>query len=550
MTELFDSIVHEMMLDGSTWTDISGDVLISPGPTWNRGIMRNGPNDRVAGPGIMTLYLDNSENNSASQLGYYSPGNSNVRTGFNTGVRYRLSFVKESQTFYKYHGRIKPKGIQPIPGQYGPRRTKVIIEDFMGQAVSHALELLTFATSKKMDEVMALIEANLKIAPLATSYATGISTFPTVFDTTRQSTKAVSEYKKLAMSEQSFVYVKGDMAGGETLVSESRQSRTGSSNTDLIVSDAESGVHLNEDGSRVLNEDGGLNLLDETQSASFNNTMLPTSKIGWGNHIYNQIKGVSFPREVGVSNEVLFSLQTVSSIDPGVTTEPTRVTFRDPGGSDARCNGKNMITPVATTDYTANTAEDGGGSDITSDLTVTVTYGTEGAQYTLTNNNAATMYVTKLQFRGIKILLYDPTISIQEDTGTGSSQEKHGLKPLTIKMQYLDDPVIAENFTAGVLTRQKDARLSGDMIRHNTNKNSMTMYGFLQLAEPGQRGEFIETVSGMSGDWFVNGYTAKIIAGRYVEYGLVLDDASKYDFWILGESDLADNTTLGVKEGI
>ena len=72
------------------------------------------------------------------------------------------------------------------------------------------------------------------------------------------------------------------------------------------------------------------------------------------------------------------------------------------------------------------------------------------------------------------------------------------------------------------------------------------MYGFLQLAEPGQRGEFIETVSGMDGDWFVNGYTAKIIAGRYVEYGLVLSDASQYDYWVLGVSTLQNNTLLGL----
>jgi hypothetical protein len=541
MAELFDSIVHEMMFDDVSWSDISNDVLISPEPMWNRGIMRNGPNDRIANTGRMTLFLDNSANNSGNQLGYYSPGNANVRTGFNTGIRYRLTFTKESMPWVKFHGRIQPKGIIPIPGRYGPRRTKVVIEDFMGQAVSHALELLTFTTNKTMDEVMELIVANLKIAPLSTSYATGISTFGTVFDTTRQRTRAVGEFSKLAMSEQSFVYVTGNTTDGETLVSESRQSRTGSSNLDLIVSKNEAGFLLQENGDKILQENGDGILLDQTQTASFDNVMLPSSVIGWGNHIYNQIKGISFPREVGVSNEVLFTLNTVVSIPSGETTEATRVTYRDPGGSDARVNGKNMVTPVATTDYTANTEEGGGGSDITSDLVVSVTYGTDSAQYTLTNNNAATMYVTKLQFRGIKILLFDPTISIQEDV---TSQNTHGLIPLDVKMPYLNDPTIAENFTAGVLARQKDPHLSGDKIMLNTARNSMTMYGFLQLAEPGQRGEFIETVSGMDGDWFVNGYTAKIIAGKYVEYGLVLSDASQYDYWVLEVSLLQNNTLL------
>ena len=89
MTELFDAIKHEMVFAGDTWTDVTGDVLISPAPKWNRGIMSNAPLARVANTGKMTLYLDNSANNSASQLGYYSPGNANVRSGFSKGIRYR-----------------------------------------------------------------------------------------------------------------------------------------------------------------------------------------------------------------------------------------------------------------------------------------------------------------------------------------------------------------------------------------------------------------------------------------------------------------------------
>ena len=540
--ELFDSITHELMLDGENWTDVSGDVLLRPGARINsRGIMGNGPNDRVAGVGRVTFYLDNSENNSASQLGYYSPGNSNVRTGFDSGIRYRITFVKEGVSWMKFHGRVS--GITPVPGQYGTRRTKVVVQDWMGQAMGHALGQMALATNKTIDEVIALIIADMDVAPLNTSLATGETTFPTVFDTTAEGTKAAAELKKLAMSEVSVIYVTGNQTDGETLVSESRDGRTGSVNAQLIVSTAEADNHLNEDGGIVLNEDGGNNLLDETTAATFTNKMLPTSKIGWGS-VFNQIKGMSVPREVGVSNEVLFTLQRVISIEAGETTTVNRVTYRDPGGSAARCGGKTMVTPVEGTDYTANTQEDGGGADIKADLDVTIIggeFGTYSVEYTLTNNNAATMYVTLLQFRGLKILTYDPVFSIQEDT---TSQAKHGLKPLNVKMVYLDDPTVADGYTSSLLGRFQDPSLSADKIRFNTATNSMTMYGFLQL-EPGTRVEIVETVSGISGDWFVNGYDAKIIDGRFVDYGLVLSDASQFDFWVLGVSELGINTTLG-----
>jgi hypothetical protein len=541
MAELFDSIVHEMMFSGSTWTDVSADVMKCK---WNKGIMRNGPNDRVANTGVMRLELNNSENNSQSQIGAYSPGNANVRTGFNAGIRYRISFTKEGKTWYKFHGRIAPNGINPVPGTKESRNTSVVIHNYMGQAVSHALELLTYQTNKRMDEVMPLIVSNMKIAPLTTSYATGISTFPTVFDTTKENTKAVAEWLKLAMSEQGFVYVTGNTTNGETLVSEGRDDRVGASNTTLIVSKNESGNHLNEDGGTVLNEDGGINILDETTTASFSNKMLPGSKISWGKYIYNQIKGWSFGREVGTTNEVLFTLQKVISIPAGQTTTVTRATYRDPGGSPARVNGINMVTPEETTDYTANTEEGGGGADIKADLVVTVTFGTSDAQYTLTNNNAATMYVTKLQFRGIKVLLFDPTISVQEDA---TSQAIHGLKPLDAKMAYQNDPTVADSFTASMLSKYKDPAISPDLLKFNTGTSSMNMYGFLQLAEPGQRGEFIEDVSGLSGNWFVNGYEAEIVGGKYVEYGLVLYNTIIYGTWRLGyvgESELGVTTTL------
>lgn len=541
MTELFDSIKHEMIFAGETWTDITNDVLVSPGTRWTKGIISNAPAARVANTGKLTLYLDNSESNSATQLGYYSPGNANVRSGFSTGIRYRLTFTKEGLDYIKFYGRIDD--IDPQPGTLYSRRTKVLILDYMGMATKHTLSLLSFTTSKRLDEVMPLITANGAFEPLATNYATGISTFPTVFDTTRNTTKMVSEFQKLAMSEQAYIYVKANGTFGETLTNENRNTRSGSTNTALPLSIAESDVLLMETGDNLLLETGDNILLNQTQSASFGSTMLPKSIISWGKQVFNQIRGNSFPREVGSGNEVLFTLQTVVSLAVGEVSDSVRISYRDPGGSPAKVNGKNMVTPVAATDYTANTQEGGGGTDLTSDLSVSITFGTEGAEYTLTNNSASVMYVTLFQLRGIKILIFDPTTVIAEDT---VSQAVHGINPLVLNQQYQDDPVVAQEFISANLIRYKDPALTAEKLFFNTANNSMNMFGFLILAEPGERGEFIETLSGLSGDWFINGYEAAIIAGRYVEYGLILLDASDLDYWTLDVSMLDTETLLAI----
>ena len=539
MTQEFDSIKHEMVFAGDTFTDITDDVLFTPSPRWSRGISSNKPTQRVANTGKMTLYLNNSLTNSATTLGYYSPGNANVRSGFTNGIRYRLTFTKDGQDYIKYFGRIND--VFPLPGTNYSRRTKVVIFDYMGMATRHTLSLLAFTTTKRIDEVMPLITANGAFEPLSSSYATGVSTFPTVFDTARASTKMVAEFKKLAFSEQTYIYVKGNVTDGETLVSENRNSRSGVSNTELPLASSDSDFLLMETGDNLLLETGDNFLLNQTQTAKFDNTMLPKSKITWGSQVFNQVRGNSFPREVGTSNEILFTLQTVVSLAASEVAASVRIQYRDPGGSPAKVAGKDMVTPVVSTDYTANTQEDGGGTDLSADLGVSVTFGVEGADYTLTNNSSQTMFVTLFQLRGIKILIFDPTTIVSDDP---TSQAIHGVKPLTLNQQYQDDPTVAQDFVASNLIRYKDPTLTADKLFFNSSLNSMNLYGFLVLAEPGTRGEFIETLSGLSGDWFINGYEATIIAGRFVEYGLILLDASDLDYWQLDVSRLDIETLL------
>ena len=65
-------------------------------------------------------------------------------------------------------------------------------------------------------------------------------------------------------------------------------------------------------------------------------------------------------------------------------------------------------------DYWGNTAQDRTGTDITSDITVTATYGTEAATFVIENDNASAGFVY-VQARGLGIFRYSPDERIAQD---------------------------------------------------------------------------------------------------------------------------------------
>ena len=82
----------------------------------------------------------------------------------------------------------------------------------------------------------------------------------------------------------------------------------------------------------------------------------------------------------------------------------------------------------------------------------------------------------------------------------------------------------------------------------------MTMYGFLQLAEPGQRGEFIETLTGMDGDWFerqaevvvLNAFSAHADRTELMEYAESVN--AKRTFLVHGEQHQREALAEALKE--
>jgi hypothetical protein len=538
--EEFDAITVEIDFDAGSWTDVSSAVMSSPNIQVSRGIQGNAPLDRVAGIGTMQFALQNTD-------GTYSPGHASVQAGFGVGNLVRLSFEKDGETYYKFYGRIAANGIKPMPGTLGQRYTLITAKDWMHQVTQHELSLLALTTNQRLDQMLVLLDANLSISPLVTDYATGEETFPAIFNTLRPNTKAIAEINKGVQSEVSYYFVKGDKTGGETVVSESRYTRATSVDPkQLAITGAESDRLLKEDGDYLLLETGDKIILNQTEAADFDNTMQDI-QVSQGRHLANIVKAKSYPIKTdAAATTVLFNLEEELEVAGLTTTDVFRVGYTDPSGAATKVSGTEMVTPVATTDYTAFAETAGGGADLTANMSITdLSFGAEGAEYTITNSGTASMFVNLLQFRGKGVYDYQPVENLVEDT---TSQTDYGSIPLTVDMKYQPDPADAAGYGQIVLNEVYDPTSTDaktvDSVTFLANRDSMRMQGFLQI-EPGDRYTLTEDQTATDDDFFCMGYRFKVHDKKFVTYTLVQRRAGMQTFWILGTSPLGQDTGLG-----
>jgi hypothetical protein len=111
---------------------------------------------------------------------------------------------------------------------------------------------------------------------------------------------------------------------------------------------------------------------------------------------------------IAASSGVIYQLVgNTPSIQPGASN--ALELFGDYTYNNDRVPAQAIVTPVATTDYLMNTQADGGGTNKTANCTVSITDFGDSVKFTITNNDASLVYLTKLQLRGEA--LYEPNIS-------------------------------------------------------------------------------------------------------------------------------------------
>jgi hypothetical protein len=477
-------------------------------------------------------------------------------------MKFRLRLTYEGRTRTRFYGVVPPNGIEIGTTQF-MTVTRVKVLDYMEQMAIHQLDLPTYTTDKRLEQVVALILANMPIQPLSVSYGTGRSTFKSVFDTLRDKTRAMQEVSKATLSELGYVYLKQTADCDEVLTVENRGFRFGKALATVNVRTvAEPDMRVTEAGDTRITEAGDVR---ETQAkfttvdAVFDNNYREI-EVKHAESYYNQVDSKAYPRRVDTSNVVLFSLERPLEVG-AYQTITMKGRFRDPNQEAQTVAALSTVAPVSGTDYIFNTEEDESGPDITSDLEVTAVYGANGVDYTLTNTGAITGYVTQLQARGKGVYIYRPVEILREDEALVAND---GARTLNLDLPYQDDPLQTTDIAVALLDKYKQKYTAIQSVTFVANKDvvsdpaaprdtpfyqDLLINAFLDL----QIGDKIKVVAprvGIEQDCFIQSIDFTITSGDIVTYTYGLRDSmyETYETWILGDSTygvLGTTTILG-----
>jgi hypothetical protein len=539
----YDAIACEFYLQGK-WVDLNAYRLQAAGITGSMGIRGSNPIDRVASTGQLTLVLHNVNN-------LFTPGHANCMSGFQSGMKFRLRLTYEGRTRTRFYGVVPPNGIEIDTTQF-MTVTRVKVLDYMEQMAIHQLDLPTYTTDKRLEQVVALILSNMPIKPLSTSYGTGRSTFKSVFDTLRDKTRAMQEVSKATLSELGYVYIKQTADSDEVLTVENRGFRSGKALAQVSVIDSKT-------ADTRITQAGDTRILQPTTTtvdAVFDNNYRGI-EVKHAESYYNQVDSKAYPRKVDTSDVVLFSLERPLKID-AYQTVTMMGRFRDPNQEAQTVAALSTVAPVSGTDYIFNTEEDESGSNITSDLSVTAVYGANGVDYTLENTGAITGYVTQLQARGKGVYIYRPVEILREDEALVAND---GARTLNLDLPYQDDPLQTTDIATALLAKYKQKYTTIQSLTLIANRNDTTiasntlnypdflLNAFMDL-QVGDKVKVKASSVGIEQDCFIQSIDFTITSGDIITYTYGLQD-SMYETsgaWILGDSTygvLGTTTILG-----
>jgi hypothetical protein len=409
----------EMAFTPGLWSTVT-DVVRDP-IRWTRGISGGGPEDLVARPGSASFTLNNSSQNSAGLIGYYTPGHANCRAGFGAYTPVRIKLDDGTNVRYAWRGELQ--SILPEAGTHGPLCTACVAFDWMRRFSEFAAVELSLRESVRPDELIQDVIDLMPVPPAIVDLDVGVDTYEFAFDDLGgESPKGTELGQDLMQSERGFLYLRGDTTEGETLRMENRYFRTLSS---VVAAFTGSDFKAEPDNPEVPSS------LDQ---------------------VFNDIVTVVYPRRVdAAATTVLIHLDQAIEVAPGSVVE-VWADYRDPVQEASYVGGNDMVQPVANTDYTANEAEDGSGADLTSDVTIVASYFGSTVKLEITNAAASAAWIrgtadAGMQCRGRGLYRYK-SVSFQAKNLT--SIATYGSRPLSgpLQMRYQSSPSIGQGVAA------------------------------------------------------------------------------------------------------
>lgn len=479
--------------NGLSWVDIFSDV-VTKSLKWGGGMPGGDATDHVADPGSFECELNNSQANSGRKLGYYSPDNSNLRTGWAIGAPIRVKVVYGGNTRY---WRYKVTDIAPVFGQYGSRRVKVLGTDYMEEFSIRNVSGLAIQTNKRGDELLTALVASMPIAPVATSYDTGAFVMPYSFHNEQdESTACLTVLQEIAQSDFSYIFVDGDATGGETLHYQSHKTRQSTT----------------------------------TGAATFDNTMVQLTLNHNRDAIWNKVKVTTSPVDIDTVISVLGQIPEEFPIEPG---ESKTIYLRYMDEDTARrISGTGLITPVADTDYKMSSRSGNGANDLNAYLSIAPVAGANTLLAVVENSGSEKGYVNLLQVRGYKVTMYDKVESVQSDS---ASILAYGERTLVYNMPYQNSSAVGNAFAKELLRRYKSPSSNIEGMTYIANRSD-TFMGYALTKGIGNRITITETVTGISTDFFINGYRYELNKDVLKVTWNFERNFNSTSYWILGDA--------------
>jgi hypothetical protein len=494
--------VIEMELSGrgNGWTVIY-DVLKSPGISFHRGLPGAKILDVISDVGTLNFSLDNSEKNSAHQLGYYSPDNINRRAGFslNIGVRYRID------RNIRFSGVLD--AIDPVTGRHGPRSVACEVVDWMDTAARTRISNLPVLIDQHGDVVFQTLIDSLDVVAKPNAIEKDLSPdiFPYTLDRTRdEQTVLRDELYRLCVSGLDKCWLRGN----GTLVYESRTRRS-TSTTDLDTFTDSNGFVAKRDRTGVI----------------------------------NRVQSTVHPRVPGTVSVILYLLYSPTLIVPGQVLTIVGP-WTDPDNPSTRVGSVYLEPIIATTDYLVNSKADNSGVDLTANLSVSVGLSGNATQFTLSLSGALPGYILKLQQRGKPLYDYGATVIQDEDVG---SIALYGLNILPIDMSYQSNPTFGLEVAQYIIhTSSVPVTEISGLVRFVDLENPLELARSINR-EISDRIRLIDEFTGIDRSFFINAIDESELDGVLkTEFLLAPFDSTAY--WLLevvGRSELDRTTTLG-----
>lgn len=448
------SIEGEFAGRGNGWTDFTRDVHDLSGIRAGRGMVGEGPRDRVATTGVLTFAVLNNYRNSAGLEGYYSPGHANVRSGWQVGMGVRAKlligpgwiqdewitdeWIATSTAVVIWTGSLY--AVDPDPGRHRiPRLVHVEARDYIEYLATHRISDCDVGQGLAEHDAFTAVIDNMDIAPRATEVIAGPDTYDYVFDLLRgESDFAIRELQRIAESSYATIYVKGD----GTLVYEPRSHKR-----------AAFGASLTPDFE-----------LDESDLRNARPIFATDNR----SEVVNRVQGRMALREVDEgSEEVVYALREPFPIPANSTIEFSGL-FTDPEDRSERIGAIDLVTPVDDVDYMFNTQEDGSGTDVTDSVNVSVTFCGDLVRWTLQNTTGANAWPVEdgvsgpgsagdvlLQVRGRAVDSKEPILFERVDQ---ASIDAVGETAITIDFAYQSEVAVME----GLVEWLRDLLPSGE----------------------------------------------------------------------------------------